>query len=190
MQGEINGLKILIKRESRSAHHIHAFAHQLQVTLVVFSKKSLQVGELVVLISNILNTLGYYLKRMDELRESQKEIIQEALDMCELTTSRGLNQELGLSRAYDTRRGSHFKFFNNIILIFGSILNVLESLVLDAHSTDERAMAIEYLRACQTFEIEFMLHLMRDILAITNKLNKCLQKKESKTLQTPCYLLK
>ncbi|KAL3332246.1 hypothetical protein AABB24_032709 [Solanum stoloniferum] len=29
MQGEINGLKMLIKRESKSAHSIHCFAHQL-----------------------------------------------------------------------------------------------------------------------------------------------------------------
>lgn len=34
MQGEINGLKILIRQESRSAHSIHYFAHQLQLTLV------------------------------------------------------------------------------------------------------------------------------------------------------------
>nr|XP_009759097.1 PREDICTED: zinc finger MYM-type protein 1-like [Nicotiana sylvestris] len=65
--------------------------------------------------------------------------------------------------------------------MFGSILDVLESLVLDTRSTDERAKAMGYLRACQTFEVAFMLHLMRDILAITNELNKCLQKKEQDT---------
>ncbi|KAG5624945.1 hypothetical protein H5410_010163 [Solanum commersonii] len=35
-----------------------------------------------------------------------------------------------------------------------------------------------YLKVCQTFEIAFILHLMRDILAITNELNESLQKKE------------
>ncbi|XP_060177926.1 uncharacterized protein LOC132607868 [Lycium barbarum] len=104
--------------------------------------------------------------------------IQEALDLGELTTGSGLNQELGLSRACDTRWGSHFKSFNNFILIFGSILNVLESLVLDARLLDERAKAMRYLEACRTYEIAFMLHLMSDVLAITNELNKCLQKKE------------
>nr|XP_016502734.1 PREDICTED: zinc finger MYM-type protein 1-like [Nicotiana tabacum] len=142
IQGEINGLKILIKRESRSAHSIHCFAHQLQLTLVAISKKCLQVGELVVLVSNILNILGSSFKRMDEFRESQKERIQEALDMGELTTGRGLNQELGLSRACDTRWRYHFKSFNIFIMMFGSILDVLESLVLDTHSTEERAKAM------------------------------------------------
>uniref|UniRef100_M1C9C1 HAT family dimerisation domain containing protein n=1 Tax=Solanum tuberosum TaxID=4113 RepID=M1C9C1_SOLTU len=99
--------------------------------------------------------------------------------MGELTTGRGLNQQLGLSRACDTRWGSHYKSFNNFILMFGSILEVLESLALDARSMDERAKATGHLESCRTFEIaSFMLHLMRDILAITNEPNKCLQGKE------------
>ncbi|XP_049365280.1 uncharacterized protein LOC125830117 [Solanum verrucosum] len=98
--------------------------------------------------------------------------------MGELTTDRGLNQQLGLSRTCDTRWGSHYKSFNNFIVMFGSIFEVLESLALDARSMDERAKAMGHLEACQTFEIVFMLHLMRDVLAITNELNKCLQKKE------------
>ncbi|XP_059289367.1 uncharacterized protein LOC132042874 [Lycium ferocissimum] len=178
MKGEINGLKMLIRKESRSAHSIHCCAHQLQLNLVAVSKKCIEVGKLVVLVSNILNVLGSSFKRMDEFRDSQKERIQEALDLGELTTGRGLNQELGLSRACDTRWGSHFKSFNNFILMFGSILNVLESLVLDARLLDERAKAMGYLEACRTYEVAFMLHLMSDVLAITNELNKCLQKKE------------
>ncbi|XP_047268589.1 uncharacterized protein LOC124898736 [Capsicum annuum] len=35
-----------------------------------------------------------------------------------------------------------------------------------------------HLEACRTFEVAFILHLMRDVLAIINELNKCLQKKE------------
>lgn len=36
MKSEINGLKMLIRQKSVSAHSIHCFAHQLQLTLVVF----------------------------------------------------------------------------------------------------------------------------------------------------------
>ncbi|KAK4716655.1 hypothetical protein R3W88_014993 [Solanum pinnatisectum] len=105
MQGEINGLKMLIRRESKSAHSIHYFAHQLQLTLVGVSKKCVEVEKLVVLISNIFNVLGSSFKRMDNLRDSQKSTIQVALDIGELTTGRGLNQQLGLSRACDTHWG-------------------------------------------------------------------------------------
>ena len=34
MQGPINGLRALIMQDSPSAHYIHCFAHQLQLTLV------------------------------------------------------------------------------------------------------------------------------------------------------------
>ncbi|XP_009770967.1 uncharacterized protein LOC107772169 [Nicotiana tabacum] len=79
---------------------------------------------------------------MDDIRESQAEKVQEALDMGELETDRGLNQEL------------------------------------DAQTLEERARAKGYLTTCQTFEVAFMLHLMRDVLGITNELNTTLQKKE------------
>ncbi|KAH0647342.1 hypothetical protein KY285_032590 [Solanum tuberosum] len=158
MQGEMNGLKMLIRQE--------------------ISKKCIQVGELVLLVSNVLNVLGAFFKRMDKFRDSQKKRIQEALDMGELTTGTGLHQELGLIRAGDTRWGYHYKSFSNFILMFGSIVDVLDALVVDAYSTDERAKATGYLEACQTFKIAFMLHLMRDILGITDELNKSLQKKE------------
>ncbi|XP_060201789.1 uncharacterized protein LOC132630220 [Lycium barbarum] len=170
MQGEIKGLKKLIRQESFSAYSIHCFAHQLQLTLVAVSKKCIQVGELVLLVSNVLNVLGASFKRMDEFRESQKERIQEALDMGKLTTGRGLHQELGLIRAGDTRWGSHYKSFCNFILMFGSITDVLDALVVNAYSPDESVKATRYLEACQTFKIAFMLHLMRDILGITDEL--------------------
>ncbi|KAK4730090.1 hypothetical protein R3W88_023078 [Solanum pinnatisectum] len=82
-----------------------------------------------------------------KMEDSQKSTIQVALDMGELTTGRGLNQQFGLSRASDTRWGSHYKSFNNFIIMFGSILEVLESLALDARSMDERAKAMGHLEA-------------------------------------------
>lgn len=57
--------------------------------------------------------------------------------------------------------------------MFDSIIDVV-----DAYSTYERVKTKEYLEACQTFKIAFMLHLMRNILEITYELNKSLQKKE------------
>ncbi|XP_019262436.1 PREDICTED: zinc finger MYM-type protein 1-like [Nicotiana attenuata] len=146
MQGDINGLKILMQKESKGVHSIHCFAHQLQLTLVAVSKRCDEVQELLLVVSDILNMVGSSFKRRDELRESQAEEIEEALRKGELETGRGLNQELGLARAGDTRW--------------------------------EKCKAKRYLKACLTFEIVFMLHFMRTILAITNELNVAFQKKE------------
>ncbi|XP_016447742.2 uncharacterized protein LOC107772782 [Nicotiana tabacum] len=76
---------------------------------------------------------------MVDLRQSQAEKLQEALDMGELDTGKGLKQELGLARAADTRWGSHYKFSKNIINMFGSIIDVLDTIVVDARSLEERA---------------------------------------------------
>ena len=88
MQGEVNGLKILIRQESRSVHSINCFVHELQLTLVRVSKKCVEVGKLVVLVSNNFNVLGSSFKGIDDLRDSQKASIQDAIAMGELTTLR------------------------------------------------------------------------------------------------------
>ncbi|XP_060203030.1 uncharacterized protein LOC132631472 [Lycium barbarum] len=149
-----------------------------QMAIVLVFKKCLPVGELVLLVSNVLNAVGASFKSMDELGEYQAEKVQEALDMGEVETGKGLNQELGLARATDTRCGSHYKFFKKFISMFFSITDVLHTIVVDSECVEDSCKATGYLRVCQTFEIAFILHLMKDILAITNELNESLQKKE------------
>lgn len=116
---------------------------------------------------------------MDEFRESQKEKLQEALDMGELEMGRGLNQELGLIKASDIRWGSHYKSFRNFISNFASIVDALDSLVENASTSKEKASALGFLRSCHTFETGFSLYLMTDDLGITNDLNVSLQKKKT-----------
>ncbi|XP_016560344.2 uncharacterized protein LOC107859759 [Capsicum annuum] len=115
---------------------------------------------------------------MDELRQAQAEKVQEALNMGEIETGKGLNQELGLARAANTHWGSHYKSFTNFISMFSSITDVLDTIVVDSKCVEEKTRATGYLRTCQTFKVAFILHLIRDTLAITNELNEFLQKKE------------
>nr|XP_016435776.1 PREDICTED: zinc finger MYM-type protein 1-like [Nicotiana tabacum] len=145
MQGDINGLKILMQKESKGAHSIHCFVHQLQLTFVAVSKRCDEVQELLLVVSDILNMMGSSFKRRDELRESQAEEIEEALRKGELEIGRGLNQELGLARAGDTRWGSHFKSFNNFILMFDPIIDVLDAIVVNARF-EEKCKAKGYLK--------------------------------------------
>nr|XP_016502282.1 PREDICTED: uncharacterized protein LOC107820506 [Nicotiana tabacum] len=98
--------------------------------------------------------------------------------MGKLETDRGLNQELGLARAADTRWGSHYKSFKSFVSMFGSNIDVLDTIVVDARTLEERAKAKGYLSTCQTFEVAFMLHLMRDVSRIIIELNTSLQKKK------------
>ncbi|XP_049374833.1 uncharacterized protein LOC125839902 [Solanum verrucosum] len=57
-------------------------------------------------------------------------------------------------------------------------MDILDNIVETAHSMDERSRATRYIRIAQTYEVAFMLHLMKEVLEITNDLSTCLQKKE------------
>ena len=67
---------------------------------------------------------------MDELRQAQVEKVQEALDIDEIETDKGLNQELGLARAANTHWGSYYKSFKNFINMFLVLLIFLILLLL------------------------------------------------------------
>ncbi|XP_016561152.2 uncharacterized protein LOC107860342 [Capsicum annuum] len=122
------------------AHHSLTLAY---VRGQCYNGASNMQGELVLLTSNILNVLGASFKRVDKFREYQKEKLQEELDMGELETGRGLNQELGLIKAGDTRWESHYKSFKNFISNLASIVDVLDSLVENARITNDLNVSLQ-----------------------------------------------
>ena len=62
---------------------------------------------------------------MKMLRIAQTEELIDALDLEEVATGRGLNQEMGLGRPCDTRWGSHYKTVNHVISMYPAIRRVL-----------------------------------------------------------------
>ncbi|XP_023749728.2 uncharacterized protein LOC111898012 [Lactuca sativa] len=95
MSGEFNGLKSLILNENSSTHYIHCFAHQLQLVVLAVAKKHDDVEE--------------FFEQLDMTREMQKERVAAEIGIGETERRRGLNQEISLVRARDTRWGSHFR---------------------------------------------------------------------------------
>ncbi|XP_016496605.2 uncharacterized protein LOC107815518 [Nicotiana tabacum] len=178
MRGEISGLKTLIMKDSSSAYYIHCFAHQLQLTLVAMSKKHLDVEDFFCHVTNVLNVIGVSFKRRDLLRHLQAEKLEQLLESGEIHTGRGLNQERGLQKPGDTRWGSHFKTLDNFIVIFSSIIRVLEVIEHGGSTSNERNQAKYLLSEIITFKFVFMLHLMLKVLAMSNELNKILQKRD------------
>ncbi|CAL2265244.1 unnamed protein product [Prunus armeniaca] len=105
MNGEFNGLKTLIMKDSPCAFYVHCFAHQLQLALVSLAKDHSIIGAFITLVSNVLNIVGASSKRRDILREKQALKVIEAFSNGELSSRQGLNQELGVRRPCDT---SHY----------------------------------------------------------------------------------
>ena len=54
MQGDTNGLKTLIFKESKSAFYVHCFVHQLQLTLIAVAKNHINIAEFFYVVSNLV----------------------------------------------------------------------------------------------------------------------------------------
>ncbi|CAN6691240.1 unnamed protein product [Malus baccata var. baccata] len=113
MQGEFNGLKALIMKESGCAYYIRCFAHQLQFALVAMANKNIQIESLFSIVTILVNVVGASSKLYDPLREKQSITFIEALNSVEFTTG-------------ETRWGSHFGTLVSIMTMFSSILDVFE----------------------------------------------------------------
>nr|XP_008385685.2 zinc finger MYM-type protein 1-like [Malus domestica] len=126
MKGELNGLKTKILNKYPQAFYVHCFAHQLQLDLVAFAKGIEGVAIFFNNASILVNTIGSSCKRRDVFREKELEQIKKALDVGDLETGRGLNQESSLMRPCDTRWNSHYGTIVSIIVMFEAVVEVLE----------------------------------------------------------------
>ena len=63
MQGDTNGLKTLIFKESKSAFYVHCFVHQLQLTLIAIAKNHINIVEFFYVVSNFVIVVGGFCKK-------------------------------------------------------------------------------------------------------------------------------
>ncbi|CAJ2647832.1 unnamed protein product [Trifolium pratense] len=179
MQGEFGGLKSLILSENPSAFYVHCFAHQLQLTLVAIAKDHLQVCGVFNSVSNLINVVGGSCKRQDMLRENQIKNVKKALGTGEIASGQGLNQETSLKRPADTRWSSHFATLTNLILMYDSVVDVLKFLRVDSTlKREQRAEANGLILLMNTFDFALTLHLIKNVLGISNELSQALQRKD------------
>ncbi|CAI9259508.1 unnamed protein product [Lactuca saligna] len=97
----------------------------------------------------------------NHMKKEQADKVMEALVEGELESGIGLNQEVGIKRPY-----------------------VLEDLGKDNSDRDRKAEALRILRLLKSFDFVFCLHLMVDILRVTDHLNTTLQRKDHDIVNT------
>ena len=90
----------------------------------------------------------------------------------------GLNQELSLKRPGDTRWGSYDKSLLNVVALFPHIVDVVEYVSIEGEITRENVKAKQILALVRTFKFVFSVHLVIEVLGITNDLSLVLQKKD------------
>lgn len=95
-----------------------------------------------------------------------------------ITSGRGLNQEIGVKKAGDTRWSSHYGTLLSIVSLFSSMIDVLDMIEEDGTSSEQRGDAKLLLKCMQSFEFIFILHLMKKVLSITHELSQALQRSD------------
>jgi len=178
MKGEVKGLKTLIMKESPSAYYVHCFAHQLQLVLVAVAKGDVGASTFFAQVSRLLNIVGVSCKRHDMLRDVRAQKLKKALELGEIESGSGLNQEMGLARPGDTRWGSHYRTVLHIIDMYSTIREVLITLGKDPTQRDDWPNIHAMVLTLESFEFVFNAHLMLVILGYTNELSQSLQKRD------------
>ncbi|XP_048425431.1 zinc finger MYM-type protein 1-like [Pyrus x bretschneideri] len=100
--------------------------------LVAVAKKNFDVATFFTLTNSLVNVVGCSCKRYDALREKQQENLMKAIENECLEMGQGLNQETSLKRAGDTQWNSHYGALISLIIMFSSMVDVLDMIVEDA----------------------------------------------------------
>ena len=180
MSGAFNGLKSLILNKNSSAYYIHCFAHQLQLVVVAVAKKHDDVDEFFEQLVVVVIIVCGSCKRKDMIREMQKERVAAEIGIGETETGKRLNQKISLVRAGDTRWGSHFRTIVSLVNLFAEVVAVLKYVKEEGSTLSNRNQAKGILSYFKTLDFVFLLHLMLEILCLTDTLSKHLSKKRSK----------
>ncbi|KAL6542463.1 hypothetical protein OROMI_024065 [Orobanche minor] len=189
MKGEIHGLKTLIRQDTPSAYYVHCFAHQLQLTLVAIVKKNNECAWLFDTLATLLNVIRVSCKRREMIRDFQAQKIFEALEVGDIETGSGLNQELGLKRPGENRWSSHYKTILNVMSLFCTIVKVLVMIGKSGSNLDDKAKAQGILYSLESFDFVFMAQLMSTIFGYTNILCVALQKKKNQDIVSAMRLV-
>ncbi|XP_030941602.1 zinc finger MYM-type protein 1-like [Quercus lobata] len=177
MCGEWKGLQTLVLNDCPYTYYVYCFAHQLQLALVAASREEISIHEFFLHLNFIITKVGSSCKRNDELRATQVAEIARMLAIDELETGTRANQVGTLKRDGDSCWGSHFNSICSLMSMFGPTCLVLENTKEDGSTYLQRGDANVAHKMINSFEFIFSLHLMKEIMGITDVLCQALLQK-------------
>jgi hypothetical protein len=128
-------------------------------------------------LASIINIVGSSSKRHDELQAAQVVEIESLIVSNKIETGKGANQIGTLQRPGDTRWSSHYRSICSLIKMFGSACSVLNNISKERANYSQRGDAKAAYMVLTSFEFILILHLMKDLMGLTNMLCQTLQQK-------------
>jgi hypothetical protein len=117
-------------------------------------------------------------KKKDALLQKHHDHMVSLLENGDILLGRGQHKETSLARLGDTRWGSHHKTLFRIHQMWDLVISVLDSISHDGTDSEESGLASGYMINMETFEFVIILHLMLQVLGLTNGLSHTLQQKD------------
>ena len=148
--------------------------HRLQLALVIASREVKVVHQFFDHSTNIINIVVSSSKCNDELQYAQGEQIENMIAFNEIETGRGANQIGTLQRAGGTRWGSHFQYICSLIKMFDATCKVINTISEEGANYKQRGDAEGAYQVLTSFVFFLILHMMKEIMGITNILFQAL----------------
>ncbi|KAK9666171.1 hypothetical protein RND81_14G166300 [Saponaria officinalis] len=187
MRGQFNGLQALFLRECHYAYYVHCFAHRLQLSLNAAAKGVHDVWQFFSTLTMIVNFVDSFAKRHSMLKKFREGEILDLVAAGTLEMGSGKNQACTLQKSGATRWGSHFRSISSLIKLFGATQATIDDLYINGvDKVQEEAKSIG--KALKKFDFVFCLHMMHDIMRITDFLCQALQKKDIDILNALHFL--
>ncbi|TYI36023.1 hypothetical protein ES332_A03G114400v1 [Gossypium tomentosum] len=177
MRGEFNGLQALILNDCRYAYYVHCFAHRLQLALVAAAREVVEVHQFFKDLSDIVNIASASSKRHDELQKAQAAEISR------------MNQIGTLQRPGETRWSSHLNSVTSLLKMYNATSTILENLKNTGSNYSQRGDAHNAYNRLRSFEFIFILHVMKEVLGITDNLCQALQRRSQDILNAMSLVL-
>ncbi|KAJ1257010.1 hypothetical protein BS78_K238300 [Paspalum vaginatum] len=178
-----------MRDENPYAFYVHCFAHQLQLVVVTVSTSTPAIADFFNYVPLIVNAVGASCMRKDALLAKHHDTLVEEVESGEILTGRGLNQESSLARPGDTRWGSHLKTLLRILVMWEAIIDVLDIVKKDSIKPACNGGAFGLISKMESFNIVFILHLMIELLSMTDMLSRALQRKDQDIVEAMHFIL-
>nr|XP_034569857.1 zinc finger MYM-type protein 1-like [Setaria viridis] len=94
-------------------------------------------------VTSIVNVVSASCKRKDQLLQSHHDKLVEQLDSSAIFSGRGKNQETSLARPGDTRWGTHHKTLARLMIMWSSVLEVLENISEDGTDGEKKLQPLD-----------------------------------------------
>ncbi|KAJ4756395.1 zinc finger MYM-type-like protein [Rhynchospora pubera] len=153
----------------------NSMGHPLQLALIAASREVGDVHNFFQDAIFIINIISGYTECKDELLAKQAKEISREVDLRELDTRRA-NQIGAFQKPEDIKWSSHYKSIHSLEKMFGGTVSVLRTLARDRLlSYHSRGDAGGCLKKLLSFDFVFILHIMKEIMMITDLLCHTLQ---------------